>query len=122
MGEGKDKESLGDLKFNSVSCYAHTWSNLAVLFLLMTTVGHSTLTYLAQYNATVVEKEALMAAQSCIERAIEAMPDGEGSEAYINMNNVMRQLGHDKEAYKFTWMQIRRSFENDPENRNLFFQ
>jgi len=61
-----------------------------VLFLLMTTAGHSTLADIAEYDTTVVEKEALMAAQSCIERAIEAMPEGEGSEAYINMNSVMR--------------------------------
>ena len=35
---GSDKVAL---KFNSISCYAHTWSNLAVVFLLMTTSGHS---------------------------------------------------------------------------------
>lgn len=50
------------LKFNSVSCYAHTWSNLAVLFLLMTTVGHSSLPDLADYDEGVVEQEALLAA------------------------------------------------------------
>lgn len=85
-----DSEAAAGLKFNSVSCYAHTWSNLAVLFLLMTTVGHSSLPDLAEYDEGVVEQEALLAAQKCIERAIEAMPDGEGGEAYKNMNNVMR--------------------------------
>ena len=50
------------LKFNSVSCYAHTWSNLAVLFLLMTTVGHSSLKDIDQYDSSTVEREALLAA------------------------------------------------------------
>lgn len=80
----------------------------------MTTVGHSSLPDIDQYDSKLIEREALMAAQSCIERAIEAMPDGEGSEAYINMNNVMRQLGCDQQAHKFTWMQIGRSFNQDP--------
>ena len=117
-----DKEPLGDLKFNSVSCYAHAQSNLAVLFPLMATVGHSALTGLALYDTTVVEKEALMAAQSWIERVIEAMPDGEGSEAYINMNNLIRQLGYDKQAYRLTWMKFRRSFQSDPTNTAVIFQ
>lgn len=34
------------------------------------------------------------------------MPAGEGNEAYINMNNVMRQLGCRQEAFDFTWMQL----------------
>ena len=34
------------------------------------------------------------------------MPAGEGNEAYINMNNVMRQLGCRQEAFEFTWMQL----------------
>ena len=50
------------LKFNSISCYAHTWSNLAVVFLLMTTVGHSSLVDLDSYDSATVEKEALLAA------------------------------------------------------------
>ena len=86
----------------------------------MTTVGHSTLTDLEEYDSATVEREALMAAQSCIERAIEAMPDGEGSEAYINMNNVMRQMGCDKQAHKFTWMQVRRSYEKQSGNSDAF--
>lgn len=49
-------------KFNSISCYAHTWSNLAVLFLLMTTVGHSSLSDITDYDADLIEKEALSAA------------------------------------------------------------
>ena len=67
--ENKDEEAKEQnpaeklpLKFNSISCYAHTWSNLAVLFLLMTTVGHSTLTDLSEYDSATVEREALMAA------------------------------------------------------------
>ena len=50
------------LKFNSISCYAHTWSNLAVVFLLMTSVGHSSLVDLESYDSATVEKEALLAA------------------------------------------------------------
>ena len=56
------EEEKFEPKFNSISCYAHTWSNLAVLFLLMTTVGHSSLGDLADYDAQLVEKEALLAA------------------------------------------------------------
>ena len=62
----------------------------------MTTVGHSSVPDLGDYDAELVEREALLAAQSCIERALAAMPAGEGSEAYINMNNVMRQMGCDE--------------------------
>ena len=61
-----------------------------MVFLLMTTVGHSSLADISDYDASLVEREALLAAQSCIEKALAAMPEGEGSEAYINMNNVMR--------------------------------
>ena len=77
------------MKFNSISCYAHAWSNLAVIFLLMSTEGHSTVD-LTLCDKASVEKKALEAAKACIQKAIEAMPAGEGSEAYINMNNVMR--------------------------------
>ena len=41
------------------------------------------------------------------------MPEGEGSEAYINMNNVMRQMGCDAQAHKLTWLRVGRSFEQD---------
>ena len=61
-----------------------------MLYLHMTTVGHSTLTDLDSYDPKLVEQEALSAAQICIEKALEAMPEGEGSEAYKNMNNVLR--------------------------------
>ena len=60
-GEGPETVVLPP-KFNSVSCYAHTWSNLAVLFLLMTTAGHSSLSDIADYDVNLVEKEALIAA------------------------------------------------------------
>jgi hypothetical protein len=45
-------------------------------------------------------------AQKCIRLALAAMPEGEGSEAYINMNNVMRQMGCKVEAFNFTWMSV----------------
>jgi len=35
------------------------------------------------------------------------MPVGEGNEAYINMNNVMRQMGCQKQAFRYTWMQVK---------------
>ena len=41
-----------EFKFNSKSCYAHTWNNLAVLFLLVSRVGHSPLGDLADYSAS----------------------------------------------------------------------
>ena len=41
------------------------------------------------------------------------MPAGEGNEAYINMNNVMRQLGCKEEAFTFTWMQLARAVQAD---------
>ena len=64
-------EPTKDLRFNSVSCYAHTWSNLAVLFLLMTTTGHyasmaGTLDEKLEFDRSVVEQEALFAAEICI--------------------------------------------------------
>lgn len=31
----KQNKAQGQLHFNSQSCYAHTWSNLAVIFLLL---------------------------------------------------------------------------------------
>ena len=34
------------------------------------------------------------------------MPAAEGSEAYINMNNVMRQMGCQKQAFEYTWLQV----------------
>ena len=49
------------------------------------------------------------------------MPAGEGSEAYINMNNVMRQLGCDKEAHEMTWMQVKQAFQRDPKNNGVDF-
>jgi hypothetical protein len=45
-------------------------------------------------------------AQKCITLALDAMPKGEGSEAYINMNNVMRQMGCKTEAFNYTWLQV----------------
>ena len=60
-----------------------------MIFLLMSTEGHSTVDVSA-FDRASVEKNALEAAKACIQKAIEAMPAGEGSEAYINMNNVMR--------------------------------
>jgi len=42
--------------------------------------------------------------------ALRAMPEGEGSEAYINMNNVMRQMGSKKNAFEYTWLQVAQSF------------
>ena len=71
-------------RFNSQSCYAHTWSNMAVIYLLVST---GTVGVGGDY------KRCTAAAEVCIKRALEAMPEGEGSEAYINMNNVMRQMG-----------------------------
>lgn len=41
------------------------------------------------------------------------MPEGEGSEAYINMNNVMRQMGCKKEAFNFTWMSVAQSYGSE---------
>lgn len=41
------------------------------------------------------------------------MPEGEGNEAYINMNNVMRQLGCRQEAFEFTWMQLQQAVTKD---------
>ena len=99
----ESKKESQPLKFNSISCYAHAWSNLAVIFLLMSTEGHSTVD-VKNFNRESVEKKALDSAKVCIQKAIEAMPVGEGSEAYINMNNVMRQLGCDKQAHEMTWM------------------
>ena len=77
-----------------------------MVFLLMTTSGHSSIDNLQSYDVGAVEQEALLAAQYCIERALEAMPAGEGSEAYINMNNVMRQLGCDRQAHNLTWLHV----------------
>jgi hypothetical protein len=47
---------------------------------------------------------AVKAAQDCIGQALKFMPEDEGSEAYINMNNVMRQMGCQKQAFEYTWM------------------
>lgn len=93
----KTNQVATKLKFNSISCYAHAWSNLAVIFLLV-----STLT-----RGTPDEIQATQGAQLCIKEALTAMPEGEGNEAYINMNNVMRQLGCRQEAFTFTWMQLK---------------
>ena len=82
---------------------------MAVIFLLLSTEDHSTVD-LNGFDRASVEKKALEAAKACIQKAIEAMPAGEGSEAYINMNNVMRQLGCDKEAHEMTWMQVKQAF------------
>lgn len=38
------------------------------------------------------------------------MPEGEGSEAYINMNNLMRQINRKIEAFDFTWTQVGLSY------------
>lgn len=38
----KKSSSAKVLKFNSVSCYAHAWSNLAVIFLLLSTFARGT--------------------------------------------------------------------------------
>jgi hypothetical protein len=81
------------MKFNSASCFAHSWSNLAVIFLLLST----------EVRGSPDEARAVKAAQLCINKAIASMPEGEGKEAYINMNNVMRQLGCRKDAFDFTW-------------------
>jgi hypothetical protein len=43
-------------------------------------------------------------------KAMEVMPAGEGTEAYINMNNVMRQLGCDAQAHSLTWMQVKQAY------------
>jgi len=51
-----------------------------------------------------------LAAETCIKMALRAMPEGEGSEAYINMNNVMRQMGSKKNAFEYTWLQVAQSF------------
>ena len=50
------------------------------------------------------------------------MPEGEGSEAYINMNNVMRQMGLDQQAHKLTWMQVGRSYQSDPDKADIPFE
>jgi hypothetical protein len=42
--------------------------------------------------------------------ALKAMPEGEGSEAYINMNNVMRQMGCKQNAFEYTWLQVAQSY------------
>ncbi len=54
--------------------------------------------------------ECTEAAQLCIKLALKAMPDGEGSEAYINMNNVMRQMGCKQEAINLTWLSVSQSY------------
>jgi hypothetical protein len=38
------------------------------------------------------------------------MPEGEGQEAYINMNNVMRQMGCKTQAFDYTWISVGKSF------------
>ena len=38
------------------------------------------------------------------------MPEGEGTEAYINMNNVMRQMGCKQEAFNYTWLSVQHSY------------
>lgn len=38
------------------------------------------------------------------------MPEGEGREAYINMNNLMRQINCKIEAFDFTWTQVGLSY------------
>lgn len=86
----------------------------------MSTEGHSTVD-IKDCNRAHFEKKALETARVCIQRAIEAMPAGEGSEAYINMNNVMRQLGCDKQAHELTWMQVKQAFNRDPKNSGVDF-
>ena len=83
--------------FNSQSCYAHTLSNLAVIYLLMST---------AKASIAGDYERSTKVAQKCIRLALAAMPKGEGSEAYINMNNVMRQMGCKTEAFNYTWLQV----------------
>jgi hypothetical protein len=51
--------------------------------------------------------ECSKAARKCIDLALKAMPEGEGSEASINMNNVMRQMGCKEEAINLTWQSVR---------------
>lgn len=89
-----DSEKTGEvepqagLHFNSQSCYAHTWSNLAVIFLLLSI--RQAQGFGEEVGST---DDAVKAAQTCIGKALKFMPADEGSEAYINMNNVMRQMG-----------------------------
>lgn len=54
--------------------------------------------------------ECTNAAQKCINLALKAMPEGEGSEACINMNNVMRQMGCKEEAINLTWQSVSQSY------------
>ena len=96
-----DEKFDGMLSFNSRSCFAHTLSNLAVIYLLMST-GKASVQ--GDYTKCTVQ------AQKCIELALEAMPEGEGQEAYINMNNVMRQMGCKTQAFDYTWISVGKSF------------
>lgn len=88
-------------QFNSQSCLAHTLSNMAVVYLLIST---------KQPNNSPCFTRCTKAAQKCIEMALKAMPAGEGSEAYINMNNVMRQMGCKAQAFEYTWLSVAKSF------------
>lgn len=70
---------------------------MAVIYLLMST---------AKASIAGDYERSTKVAQKCIRLALAAMPKGEGSEAYINMNNVMRQMGCKTEAFNYTWLQV----------------
>lgn len=74
--------------FNSFEAYARCFTNLSVMLMLM--------------------NEYQLAHLCCI-KSIELLP--QNKEAYINMNNIMRQIGKKQEAFAFVWSKVARSID-----------
>lgn len=66
--------------FNSYEAYAHCFTNISVMLMLLN-----------EYDL----------AHKCCIKSIELQPNDK--EAYINMNNIMRQIGRKKEAFQYVW-------------------
>ena len=68
--------SSGKTHFNNFDAFAHCFTNLSVMMML---------------------KNEYSLAHMCCIRSIELQP--QDKEAYINMNNIMRQIGKKQEAF-----------------------
>lgn len=60
-------------------------------------------------------KNEYQLAHLCCMRSIELQP--KDKEAYINMNNIMRQIGRKQEAFQYVWDQVKNAYEAGGEKR-----
>lgn len=101
-----DRPTEIDPHFNAEGAYVESYTNLAVLFML---------------------EEHLDEAQEYCHKAIALSP--QGSEAHINLGNLLRQLQRRSEAIEHVWTQVERSvtadgldFERPPMNDAKTFE